>query len=307
MASRFLCPRWPCAGSRQQAILHRSPRCGRRWRTRSACASRANEARASSIRLWYRRCSTASSPPGCCGRGKDRVRQALQLARSGLAPARAGAARAVPAVVRSRTPATARSGRGAGLDFRRARPGGTTCVLRTLQRGRGGTLFLRAVPEGLRSRVAEAAGRLVHADRGGPLHGEPRGQGAEGRPQHRRRSCGGQRVCARPLLRHRRLSRRSPAPHRRQLPAPGTGCARRRAREAGGDAAGIRLRDNARAVRCRPPASRVDDAGARRSARRRRMERPGVFLTNALTGWEPEVQKPLPFPELEEERDRAGA
>ncbi len=34
-------------------------------------------------------------------------------------------------------------------------------------------------------------------------------------------------------------------------------------------------------------------------------ERPGVFLTNALTGWEPRVTKPLPFPELEEERDRA--
>ena len=34
-------------------------------------------------------------------------------------------------------------------------------------------------------------------------------------------------------------------------------------------------------------------------------ERAGVYLTNALTGWEPSVQKPLPFPELEEERDRA--
>ena len=34
-------------------------------------------------------------------------------------------------------------------------------------------------------------------------------------------------------------------------------------------------------------------------------ERTGVFLTNALTGWEPRVTKPLPFPELEEERDRA--
>ncbi|MDE0363361.1 MAG: N-6 DNA methylase [Rhodospirillaceae bacterium] len=34
-------------------------------------------------------------------------------------------------------------------------------------------------------------------------------------------------------------------------------------------------------------------------------ERAGVFLTNALTGWELTVQKPLPFPELEEERDRA--
>ena len=36
------------------------------------------------------------------------------------------------------------------------------------------------------------------------------------------------------------------------------------------------------------------------------VERAGVFLTNALTGWEPEMQKPLPFPELEEERNRAG-
>ena len=34
-------------------------------------------------------------------------------------------------------------------------------------------------------------------------------------------------------------------------------------------------------------------------------ERAGIFLTNALTGWEPKTQKPLPFPELEEERDRA--
>ena len=34
-------------------------------------------------------------------------------------------------------------------------------------------------------------------------------------------------------------------------------------------------------------------------------ERAGVFLTNALTGWEPHATKPLPFPELEEERDRA--
>ena len=35
------------------------------------------------------------------------------------------------------------------------------------------------------------------------------------------------------------------------------------------------------------------------------VERPGVLLTNALTGWEPRTSKPLPFPELEEERDRA--
>lgn len=34
-------------------------------------------------------------------------------------------------------------------------------------------------------------------------------------------------------------------------------------------------------------------------------ERAGVYLTNALTGWAPRETKPLPFPELEEERDRA--
>ena len=34
-------------------------------------------------------------------------------------------------------------------------------------------------------------------------------------------------------------------------------------------------------------------------------ERAGVFLTNALTGWEPTPQKPLPFLELEQERERA--
>ena len=34
-------------------------------------------------------------------------------------------------------------------------------------------------------------------------------------------------------------------------------------------------------------------------------ERAGIFLTNALTGWEPTVQKQLPFPELAEERSRA--
>jgi hypothetical protein len=35
------------------------------------------------------------------------------------------------------------------------------------------------------------------------------------------------------------------------------------------------------------------------------IERAGIFLTNALTGWEPHVTKPLPFPGLEEERSRA--
>ena len=36
-------------------------------------------------------------------------------------------------------------------------------------------------------------------------------------------------------------------------------------------------------------------------------ERAGVFLTNALTGWEPKENKTIPFPELQEERDRADS
>ncbi len=36
-------------------------------------------------------------------------------------------------------------------------------------------------------------------------------------------------------------------------------------------------------------------------------ERAGVFLTNALTGWEPQANKPLPFPELEDERELSEA
>ena len=35
-------------------------------------------------------------------------------------------------------------------------------------------------------------------------------------------------------------------------------------------------------------------------------QRAGVYLTNALTGWEPETTKPLPFPELEQERRDAA-
>ncbi len=35
-------------------------------------------------------------------------------------------------------------------------------------------------------------------------------------------------------------------------------------------------------------------------------QRAGVYLTNALTGWEPQTTKPLPFPELEQERRDAA-
>ena len=50
----------------------RWPPCAPPWRRRWACASRASGAPPSSDRPWCRRSSTASSPPGCCGRGPRR-------------------------------------------------------------------------------------------------------------------------------------------------------------------------------------------------------------------------------------------
>ena len=47
-------------------------RFARRWKRRWGCASRASAAHASSVRPWCRRCSTACSPPGCCGRARRR-------------------------------------------------------------------------------------------------------------------------------------------------------------------------------------------------------------------------------------------
>ena len=82
--------------------------------------------------------------------------------------------------------------------------------------GEGGALFLRAVSRSLRSRPAQAARRLVHADGSCPVHGRPRGQGTEGRSRQTGGAGGGERLCARSLLRHRRLSGGGAAPHRGQ-------------------------------------------------------------------------------------------
>ncbi len=51
----------------------------------------------------------------------------------------------------------------------------------------------------------------------------------------------------------------------------------------------------------------ADDAPSAGGATAGSSERAGIFLTNALTGWEPSGWKALPFPELEEERERANA
>ncbi|MEJ7666750.1 MAG: hypothetical protein WKG07_48200 [Hymenobacter sp.] len=78
-------------------------------------------------------------------------------------------------------------------------------LLRQVCRGRGHSVFLRAVSGSLRPAAAQGAGRVVHPARSGALHGGPRGLG----PAHPagpargpgRRARGG----AGPLLRHRRV------------------------------------------------------------------------------------------------------
>ena len=89
------------------------------------------------------------------------------------------------------------------------------------------------------------------------------------------------------------------------LPGQGPWRPHRRAGEEGGHPKGVRVRDHACAIRRLPPTGGTDHAGSGRPLSDDETERAGVYLTNALTGWEPSVQKPLPFPELEEERDRA--
>ena len=103
----------------------------------------------------------------------------------------------------------------------------------------------------------------------------------------------GENVYPRPLLRHRRVPEvlRVAA----NLQEKGLG-ALWRAGEASGHPAGLRLRDNARPLRGHLQVGlTMQELGAPLSEDID--ERAGVFLTNALTGWEPTVQKPLPFPD----------
>ena len=160
--------------------------------------------------------------------------------------------------------------------------------------------FLEAFDPDLRKQL----GVLVHACRGRSLYGRRVDMGAQGGPRHRRRA-----------------SRR----HVYVLdPCCGTGTYLAEVRG--------RIADNLRdrglgaltGARVKQAATQrvfgfeimpapfvvshlqwADHAGAGRPLSDDGTERAGVYLTNALTGWEPSVQKPLPFPELEEERDRA--
>ena len=162
--------------------------------------------------------------------------------------------------------------------------------------------FLEAFDPALRKQL----GVWYTPRRGGALHGGPRGPRPQGRPWHRGWAGRRERLHPRPLLRHRGVLGRDAEAHRRQPAGPGPGRPHRRAGQAGGGRNGVfgfeimpapfvvaHLQVGLTMQALDAPLS--DDGN----------ERAGVFLTNALTGWEPRTQKPLPFPELEEERDRA--
>ena len=152
----------------------------------------------------------------------------FQLAHGRLAPARAGAAGAVPTAFRS-TPTTQPLGLVEVLDWTNA----------ALDRVDQGAFFAKfnegeAVPyfyepflQEFDPALRKQLGVWYTPVRGGALHGGAGGPGAAGRPGHRRRAGGGERLRARSLLRHRRLSGGSAAPHRRQPAGPGPGRADR--------------------------------------------------------------------------------
>ena len=74
-------------------------------------------------------------------------------------------------------------------------------------------IFLRTVPGSLRSRTAQATRRVVYAAGDCAVSSRPRGRRAARGTGHSRRPGRPARVRARPLLRHRRVSRRGVAAH----------------------------------------------------------------------------------------------
>ena len=148
---------------------------------------------------------------------------AVQLARNALAPARPHPRSPVQAGCQPGAVAVAGLSGGAGLDSGGLGAGRPRGLFRPVQRGRGGALLLRAVPGGLRPSPAQAARRLVYPGRGGALHGGPRRPRPEGRPGHRRRVGLRERLCPRPLLRHRGLPGRDAQAHCRQPTGQGPG------------------------------------------------------------------------------------
>ena len=152
MAARFIRPRWvgPCRGSGQSPASPDGP-VGAGRSTRDSLRGRARGALLpfdadSNAVLRHLLCVGAVVAAGQEQRRpvvRGRLQSgAVQLVRGGLAPARAGAASLVPAVVRPGPVEAARPRRSAGLDGGGTRPRGPGRVLLAVQRGRGGAVLL---------------------------------------------------------------------------------------------------------------------------------------------------------------------
>ena len=209
---------------------------------------------------------------GAVGASDAATDRQVRLARVRLVSPRPGPAGAIRAAFGPRPPAFTRPRRGAGLDRRRR---WTAWIrrhsLQSLQRGRGGALFLRAVPGSLRSGPPQTARRLVHARRGGATTMVARvdralkddlgiADGLAGENVYVLDPCCGTGAYLAAVL--RRIAA--------NLQGQGLGALTGAQVQTGSHGARIRLRDHARAVRRRPLAGRPDHAGARRPARRRR-------------------------------------
>ena len=227
------------------------------------------------------------------------------MARGSLALAGPRAPSIICTIVRSGSVAAARSRRGAGLDGRRSRPRGPGHILLAVPRGRGGAVLLRAVPRAFDPVLRKQLGvwytptevvRYMVARVDKALKddlGIPDGLAAEN--VYVLDPCCGTGAYLAEVLRCIALNLQG------QGLGALTGMAVKKAaieRIFGFEImpapfvvahlqVGLTLQNL--------DAPLADDGS----------ERAGVFLTNALTGWEPRTNKPLLFPELEEERDRA--
>ena len=188
-------------------------------------------------------------------------------------------------------------------------PSGPRRLLRPLSGRRGGAVLLRAVPASLRSRAPQAARRLVHADRGGPLHGRPAWTGRlkddldipEGLAAENvyvlDPCCGTGAYLAEVL---RRIAA--------NLKGQGLGAlAGARVKQAATNRVfGFEIMPAPFVVAHLQVGLTMQNLDAPLADDG--TERAGVFLTNALTGWEPthKEKQLVAFPEMAAERDRAN-
>ena len=265
----------------------------------------------SSAPRWCRRSSTASSPPGCLWhRTAPGRRRALRLGEGAPVPARPDPAQAVPRVGRPeqlddwRAGQKCSTGRPASSTAWTAPPSSpssrtprpsSTSTSRSWKRSTRSCASSWA--SGTRRRRSSATWWPAWMPCCATDLGRPDGLADAG--VYVLDPCCGTGAYLVEVLRHDRRPRCDDKGEDALL--GGT-------LKTGGHGAAVRLRDPAGPVRGRPPANRAVPPEPRACRwTRRKKERAGVYLTNALTGWEPPKgpKQQLMFPEMEEERDKA--